>query len=134
MGFFKNLATLTRQGYEMQQRMDVGASMAQASAAMTQAGAMIAAMTPAPTTAAQEQGRMRTTAAVTGARQQPMTIGMDAVVEVDLLVALPGGAPLPVQHLARIAPLHLARVVPGAALPISMVPGRADTVRIEWSN
>lgn len=133
MGFFKNLATLTRQGYQMQQQMDVGASMAQASAAMDQAGAMMAAMTPAPTTPTQEAGRVQVNATVTDARQQPMTIGMDAVVELDLLVHLPGGIPLPVRHTARVAPLHLTRVVPGAALPVSIIPGRADTVRIEWA-
>lgn len=133
MGFFKNLATLTKQGYQMQQQMDVGASMAQASAAMNQASAMMAALTPAATTGEQEAGRIRATATVTDARQQPMTVGMDAVFELDLLVHLPGRVPLPVQHTARVSPLYLTRVAPGAALPVSIVPGMADTVRIEWT-
>lgn len=133
MGFLGNLAKLTKQGYEMQQKMDVGASMAQASAAMNQASAMMAAMTPPATTSVQEQGRVRVNATVTDARQQPMTIGMDTVFELDLLVHLPGGVPLPVRHTARVSALHLARVAPGAALPVSIVPGMAETVRIEWA-
>lgn len=135
MGFFGNLAKLTAQGYEMQQKMDVGATMAQAQQAMAQAGQYMAAAMPArvQTSAADEARRVHTTATVTAADQAPMMIGLNAVVELQLIVNLPGGVPLPVRRTEQLAPLHLARVAPGAALPVSIVPGMAETLRIEWA-
>lgn len=137
MGFLKDLATLTKQGYEMQQRMDVGATMAQATASMEQASRMMAASMPAPVPSAGgqqlEAQRLRTSATVVDARQLPMLIGMNSIVELDLHVQLPGGVPLPVTRTEQLAPLHLARVAPGAILDVSIVPGRPDTVRVEWA-
>lgn len=133
MGFLKDLATLTRQGYEMQQRMDVGATMAQAQASMAQASRMMAASAPPPADPALEVQRLRATAVVVDARQLPMMIGMNSIVELELHVQLPGGVPLPVTRTEQLAPLHLARVSPGAILDVSLVPGRPDTVRVEWA-
>ncbi|MFF2275505.1 hypothetical protein [Agromyces sp. NPDC058126] len=133
MGFLKDLATLTRQGYEAQQRMDVGATMAQASASMEQASRIMAATTPAPAEPHLEAQRLRTTATVLGARQLPIMFGMNAVVELELHVRMPGGVPMPVARTEQLAPLHLARAVPGATLDVSLLPGRADTLRIEWA-
>ncbi|MGX5696850.1 hypothetical protein ACWKWP_11680 [Agromyces soli] len=137
MGFLKDLATLTKQGYEMQQRMDVGATMAQAQASMEQASRMMAASMPAPVPAGGgqqfEEQRFRASAVVVDARQLPMMIGMNSIVELELHVQLPGGVPLPVTRTEQLAPLHLARVAPGAILDVSLVPGRPDSVRVEWA-
>lgn len=133
MGFLTNLATLTRQGIEAQQRMDVGATMAQARASMEEASRIMAATTPTAIDARLEPQRFRTTAAVQGARQLPVMFGMNAAVELDLLVLMPGGVPMPVTRTEQFAPLHLARAVPGATLDVSIVPGHADTLRIEWA-
>ncbi len=133
MGFFGNLAKLTAKGYEMQQKMDVGASMAQAQQAMAQASQYMAAAAPVHTSAADEALRVHTTATVTSAQQAPMMIGMNAVVDLEVIVNLPGGVPMPVRRTEQLAPLHLARVAPGAALPVSIVPGMAETMRIEWA-
>jgi len=134
MGFLKDLATLTRQGAELQQRMDVGASMAQAQASLEQASRMMVASMPVPAADGPhlEAQRLRTTATVVDARQLPMMFGMNAVVELELHVMMPGGIPLPVTRTEQLAPLHLARVSPGSILDASLVPGRPDTVRIEW--
>ncbi|MFF2387785.1 hypothetical protein [Agromyces sp. NPDC058104] len=133
MGFLKNLATLTRQGYEAQQRMDVGATMAQAQASMEQASRIMAATTPSATDPRLESQRFHTTATVLGARQLPVMFGMNAAVELELHVLMPGGVPMPVVRTEQLAPLHLARAVPGATLDVSLVQGRADTLRIEWA-
>ncbi|MFD5864573.1 hypothetical protein ACFWGP_06455 [Agromyces sp. NPDC127015] len=132
MGFLRDLATLTRQGYEAQQRLDVGASMAQAKAQMEQASRMMAASMPAQAEPALEGQRLRTTATILDARQLPMMIGMNSLVELDLHVLMPGGVPLPVTRTEQLAPLHLARALPGATLDVSLVPGRPDTVHVEW--
>ncbi|GAA1941506.1 hypothetical protein [Agromyces allii] len=133
MGFLKDLATLTRQGHEMQSRMDVGAQLAQAQASMEQASRMMAATTPSAPEPHLEAQRLRTTATVLDARQLPMMFGMNALVELDLHVLMPGGVPLPVTRTEQLAPLHLARALPGSTLDVSIVPGRPDTVRVEWA-
>jgi hypothetical protein len=132
MGFLKDLTTLTRQASTAYDRMDVGASLAAASRSMEDASRVLAATTPRPEDAALEAVRLRATANVVDARQLPMVIGMNVVVELDLVVAMPSGLPLPVTRTEQIAPLHLARVTPGSTVDVSMVPGRPDTVRIDW--
>lgn len=133
MGFLKDLRTLTAQGHAVQARMDVGASLEAASRSMDEASRVLAATTPRPDEEWLEAVRVRTTATVVAARQLPMMIGMNAVVELDLVVTLPSGLPLPVSRTEQVAPLHLARVAPGAFLDTSIVPGRPDSVRVEWN-
>jgi hypothetical protein len=132
MGFLTDLTTLTRQANAASGRMDVGASLAAASRSMDDASRVLAATTRWPEDAALEAVRLRTTANVVDARQLPMVIGMDVVVELDLVVSMPSGFALPVTRTEQVAPLHLARVTPGSTVAVSMVPGRPDTVRIEW--
>lgn len=132
MGFLKDLTILTRQGHQAQQRMDVGAQLAAASRAMEQAGAVMAAAAPAPIDPADEALRMPVAVAVVDVRQLPMTIGMDLVVDVDVHVLMPGGVPVPVTRTAHFSPLTVGRVQPGTAMRGSIVPGRPDTLRIDW--
>lgn len=132
MGFLKDLTTLTRQANAAYDRMDVGSSLAAASRSMEDASRVLAATTPRAEDAALEAVRLRATANVVDARQLPMVIGMDVMVDLDLVVAMPSGFPLPVTRTEQVAPLHLARVAPGSTVDVSMVPGRPDTVRIEW--
>lgn len=132
MGFLKDLATLTARGDAAYARMDVGASLEAASRSMEQAGRVLAATTPRPDEEWLEAMRLRTTAAVIDARQLPMAIGMNVVVELDLVVAMPSGIPLPVTRTEQLAPLQLLRVAPGSSLEVSIVPGRPESVRIEW--
>ena len=133
MGFLKDLRTLTAQGNAAYARMDVGASLDAASRSMDEASRVLAATTSHPDEQWLEAVRVRTTSTVVEARQLPMMIGMNAVVELDLVVTLPSGLPLPVTRTEQVAPLHLARVAPGASLDTSIVPGRPDSVRVEWN-
>jgi hypothetical protein len=131
MGFLKDLATLTAQGNAAYARMDVGASLAAAQQSLDQANQVMAATVTA-TDPGLEAARLRTTATVVAARQLPMMIGMNAVVELELIVAMAGGIPMPATRTEQVAPLHLARVVPGARLEVSVVPGSPETTRVEW--
>lgn len=133
MGFLKDLTTLTRQANAAYDRMDMGATLAAASRSMEDASRVLAATTPRPDEEWLEAVRLRTTANVVDARQLPMVIGMNAVVELDLVVSMPSGFLLPVTRTEQVAPLHLARVTPGSTVDVSLVPGRPDSVRIEWS-
>ena len=100
MGFLKDLATLTAQGNAAYARMDVGASLDAAGRSMEEAGRVLAATTPRPDEEWLEAVRLRTTATVVDARQLPVVIGMNVVVELDLVVAMPSGFPLPVSRTA----------------------------------
>ena len=133
VGFVSSLIKLSAQSNAIQKQMDVGARLASAQASMTQAGRLMAASMPVATTRAQETDRLHATATVTSAQQQRMMIGMNAVVDLELVLMLPGGIPVPVRCTEQLAPLHLARVTPGSRLDVSLVPGMLDTVRIEWA-
>lgn len=132
MGFFGDLATLTRQGSDLRSHVDVGATMAAAQASMAEAGRMMAAAAPAATTPDQEARRICTRATVVAARPLPLALGMDLLVELDLHVRMPGGVPLPATRIEQVSPVHMGRVGPGAELPVSIVPAAPSTVRVEW--
>jgi hypothetical protein len=133
MGFLKDLTTLTRQANAAYDRMDVGASLDAASRSMREASRVLAATTTRPDDELLEAARVRAVATVVDARQLPMVIGMNLVVEVDLVVTMASGIPLPVNRTEQVAPIHLARLAPGAALDVSIVPGRPESVRVEWN-
>jgi len=132
MGFLKSLVSLTVQGYEQQQRMDVDATFAQARASMDQASRMMTAMTPVIADPALDGQRIRTTAQVLDARQLPMQVNLDAVVELSLLVSLPGGVPMPATITTPVAAIRMARLSPGSVLDVSATPGAPQSVRVEW--
>ena len=132
MRLLSDLATLTRHANTAYARMDVGASLAAAQQSMEQASRVMAASVVAHDPAL-DAARVRATATVNDVRQLPMMLGMNAVVELDLIVTMPGGIPMPASRTEQLAPLHLARVAPGAQLAVSLVPGRPDTVRLEWA-
>ncbi|MEI5585295.1 MULTISPECIES: hypothetical protein [unclassified Agromyces] len=131
MGFLSDLATLTRRAHDVSERMDMGATLAAAQESLHQAERVMAAMVVADD-AALEVARVRATATVVDARQLPMMLGMDSVVELDLTVVLASGIPLAMTRTEQVAPLQLARVTPGAQLPVSLVPGRPASLRVEW--
>lgn len=133
MGFLKDLTALTRQANAAYDRVDMGATLAAASRSMDDAGRVLAATTPRPDEEWLEAVRMRTTATIVDARQLPIVIGMNAVVELDLVVAMPSGFPLPVTRTEQVSPLHLARLAPGGSVDVSFVPGRPESVRLEWN-
>jgi hypothetical protein len=136
-GLIDQANQLSAQASAFVPQTDAATFMAQASAAMTDASAALASMAPAATTPEQEAQRVRTSATVVAARQRPMMIGMDAVVDVDLRLdhpALASGATAASAHTltARVGQLQLARLLPGTALTVSLVPGAPETLRIEW--
>jgi hypothetical protein len=131
MGFLSDLATLTHRANAAAERMDVGATLAAAQQSLQQAERVMAATVVADD-AALEAARVRATATVVDARQLPMMLGMNAVVELDLTVVLASGIPIAMTRTEQVAPLQLARVVPGAQLPVSIVPGVPTSLRVEW--
>ncbi|MFC9918067.1 hypothetical protein [Agromyces binzhouensis] len=130
MGFLADLRTLNAQATAVRERMDVGATLAAAQQSLEQADRVMAAAVAANDPAS-DAARVRTTASVVSARQLPMVIGMDVMVELELVAQLPGGTPVPASRTQPLAPIQLARVTPGAIVDVSLVPGRPETVRLE---
>jgi hypothetical protein len=131
-GLIEQAKQLSEQAAAFRQPADVRSMVAHASAAMADAREALSAMTLDSTSPEQEARRVRTTASVVDARQRPMMIGMDAVVDVDLDVAAPGYAGRTCTLVARVSQLQLARLAPGASLVVSLVPEMPETLRIEW--
>jgi hypothetical protein len=133
VGFFGDVNKLRKIGEEQQQNMDVKARMANAQAKMDMANQAFVAATPQATDPASEARRVQATATVNSARQTGMVISWDLMVEVDLLVMLPGGVPLPVTTTMLVAQLNLARLQPGSQLTVTVDPANAASVRVDWS-
>ena len=131
MGFLKDLATVNKMGKEIQRTTDVSARLADAQVAMAQANATMTAMTARATSSAATRGTPGS-ATVLAARQTGQYVNFAPVVEIELLVQAPGRLVSPVVLTEIVDQLHLARVVPGAALGVFVGDLPTDIV-IDWS-
>lgn len=131
MGFLKDLSTVSRMGREVQRQMDVPAQLAGAQAAMASANATMAAMTARATSTAAVNGTPGTATVIT-VRRTGQVINMAHVVELELLVRVPGRLPAPVTITEIVDPLYLVHAVPGAALPVRVGDLTTD-VFVDWS-
>ncbi len=129
MGFFKDVVTLTKQGNEINRNRDVGAEMAAASAAMTQANQFMADQAAATRLASAPRASMQ----VLAARDTGMVVNMQAVIELDLLVQPDGGVPFPATVRQLVPAAGLGRVVPGSTLIGKADPADPTTVLIDWT-
>ena len=126
MGFLTDLRTLSRAGAAQYAALDVSARMGQMQQSIAQASAMLAAGSTVPTLPT------ASTATVISARQLPMMIGLNTVVELELTVFMPSGVPVPVLRTEQVAPLHLGRLQPGATVPVVVDAHDPTTVRLAW--
>jgi hypothetical protein len=128
MGFFKDVRTLTKQGREMQNTMDVKGSMANGMASMQAASAMMAQQTTAATLASTG---VATTATVAAARPTGTQINLSPVVDIDLTV-FRNGVPVPMTHQEAVPQVYLARLQPGANLHVKFDPSNPAALWIDW--
>ncbi len=133
MGFFGDLNKLRQMGEEQQAGVDVKARMANAQAQMDAANKAYAVSTPAVADPASEARRVDATATVNSARHTGMVVNWDVMVEVNLLIMLPSGVPLPVTTTILVPQLSLARMQPGSQLTVSVDPTNPASVRVDWS-
>ena len=110
MGFFKDIRKLSKQGAEIREQYPVQQQLANASAQMQAVSAMLQ-----QTTQQQSGGQRLLTdgvdavAMVTGARQTNALMNHNPLIELDLLVTMPSGVPVPVRRSEIVPLLHLAR-------------------------
>ncbi len=128
MGFFKDLGTLHQQGKQMQQQMDVRATMANATAQMQAANTMMAQQTAAANAA---MNGADATVTIAGIRQTGMQLNFAPVVDLDLTV-LRNGVPMPVTVRETVPQVALARLRMGETLRARIDPANPALVWIDW--
>ena len=134
MGFMKDIKKLSDQGKEMREKYPVQDQLANAQASMANANAMMANMAQASAAATQAMTNgVDATATITGARQTGALINFNPVVQLDLLVMMPSGVPMPVTRQETVAQLHLARCQVGANLKVKVEPTNPNSLWIDWN-
>lgn len=134
MGFMKDLKKLSDQGKEMREKYPVQDQLANAQASMANANAMMANMASASAAATQAMTNgVDATATITAARQTGTQMNFNPVIELDLLVMMPSGIPMPVTRQETVAQLHLARCQVGANLRVKVEPTNPNSLWIDWN-
>lgn len=132
MGFFKDLRTLSKQSRAVSEQYPTQQILANASAQMSAVSAMLAQATEQVDDGRLSTEGFDTVAIVTGARQTNALMNHNPMVELDLLVTMPTGVPVPVQRTQVVPLLHLSRVQPGSRLAVRIDPNDPSTLRIIW--
>jgi hypothetical protein len=134
MGLFKDLRDLNEQARRVSAQYPITDVVANAQAGMAQAQQLLdsLAATSSEATAGLVDG-VDTTATVVGARQTGLIVSFNPVVDLDLIVVMPGGAPRPVTRREVVAQLHLARAQPGMRLRVKVDPTDVSRLWIDWN-
>ena len=134
MGFMKDIKKLSDQGKALQKQYPVQDQLANAQASMANANAMMANMAQASAAATQAiTNGVDATATITAARQTGTQVNFNPVVELDLLVMMPSGIPMPVTRQEAVPQLNLARCQPGANLKVKVEPSNPNGLWIDWN-
>ena len=132
MGFFKDVRKLSKMGNEMLDAMPSPA--AQMAAAQEQMAAVTAQMNQqAQAGQAVVADGVAATATVLAAAQTGALVNFDPGVRLDLLVTVPGQPPYPVSLDTVVPQIHLARVQPGASVPVRVARTDRDQVILDWN-
>ncbi|MGB8861132.1 MAG: hypothetical protein WCC60_17885 [Ilumatobacteraceae bacterium] len=136
MGFFKDVKKLSDQGKAIQAAAPpMKDRMADASARMAAANQMMSNMAQGSMQATQAIANgVATTATITGVRQTGMMMNFNPVVELDLMVMMPGGVPMPVTRQETVMQVHLGRCQPGLRLNVKVDPANVNGLWIDWVN
>ncbi len=125
MGFFKDVKTLKEMGREELHKVDMKATMANGMAQMQ-------AMNDMAATSATAVNGVAATASITAVRQTGAQINFAPVIELDLLIFGPAGAPYPVTRRETVQQIYLSRAQPGQSLKVKVDPNDNTAVWIDW--
>ncbi len=134
MGIFRDTKRLMQQAKEMDAKYPVADRLAMAQASFTQANQMLAVMAQGATgvTEAIKNG-VDAFATITAARHTGTVVSFNPVIELDLLVMMPGGIPMPVTRREVVAQLDLIRAQAGTRLRVKVDPADASNLWINWA-
>jgi hypothetical protein len=142
VGVFASYFTVMKLTNEMEKNSDVKGDLARMQAGMNGANQTLATMAAQRQSAEQslanrpvdgEVGRVDAAATITQFAPTGMIIGGRTVLELQLLVTLPGGIPLPVTHSTAVEMGQIPRLVPGARIAVTIDPTDPASLRIDWS-
>ncbi len=133
MGLFKDLRALTKQANEISAQYPLRDVVANAQAGMAQTQQLLDSMsaTASETTAGLVNG-VETTATVVASRPTGAVVSFNPVIDLELLVMMPGGIPRPVTRREVVAQLHLVRAQPGSKLRVKVDPADPTRLWIDW--
>jgi hypothetical protein len=132
VGFFKDVNQLSKQGRAIRD------SMPPPSEQMAAAQAQMAAITAQMNQQASAAGAVAAdgiagTAQVLSAAQTGALVNFNPAVRVELLVTVPESPPYPVSLETVVPQLHLARVQPGATVPVRVARADRTQVMLDWA-
>ncbi|MCB0955374.1 MAG: hypothetical protein R2694_10635 [Ilumatobacteraceae bacterium] len=133
MGFFKDLKTLNNQAKDLREQYPVDQQIANAQASMANANAMMAQMAQGSMAATNAMtAGVDAVATVTAAQQTGAMMNYNPVVELQLLVTMPNGVPMPVTRQEMVMQIHLSRCQPGQRLKVKVNPANPNELWIDW--
>ncbi len=134
MGFFKDIKKLNDQGKAIREQYPVQQQLADAQVRMTQANAMMADMAnqAAIATAAMANG-VDAYATVTTATQTGAMMNFNPVIDLELLVMMPSGVPMPVRRQETVQQMYLSRCQPGSRVKVKVDPANPSALWIDWA-
>jgi hypothetical protein len=71
-------------------------------------------------------------ATIVAARQTGAMMNYNPVVDLELLVMMPSGVPMPVTKQEVVMQIHLARCQPGMRLNVKVDPNNINSIWIDW--
>jgi hypothetical protein len=132
VGFFKDLNKLNKQAKEIQANQPpVKEQMANAMAQMQAANDFLAQQAAAAPMA-HDPNAVEGTAQVLAVRDTGMRINLNASLQIDLLITIPGQPPRPATITSVVEPQNLARVQPGTQLRVRANPQTPEQALIIW--
>jgi hypothetical protein len=134
MGFLDNLFKLDAQAKEIRKNSDPVGRLSEMQTKMDALNASMAASVPQVADPASEARRVLATATVSAARQTGAMVNFQPAIDLDLMVMLPSGAPLPATTTIVVNQLNMMKLQPGTRLAVSIDPTLPASVRIDWNS
>jgi hypothetical protein len=131
MGFFKDVHKLTQQAKEIDKTWDPGQQARDATERMRQMNQQMAAANAAAT--APPADAIEATASVVSVGTAAGMINMEPIMPVELLIEQDGMPPRPVSVSIVVPMAQLARLVPGASLPVKVDRTDPNSLAVDWS-
>lgn len=131
MGFFRDMKKLSEQNKQVREAYPVSGLLAQAQQGMAAMSETLESLADQTESGVIVDG-VHTTATVVAVRQAGAMVNFNPLVELDLLVLMPGGVPVPVTRKEVVLQLHLARSQPGQRVKVLVDPTNPARLAIDW--